>query len=101
MERGNIDKLYIFCNPVAVRGAAKLGYYPGDKNSKLLDSSVGNFLKSKIGDQSYVEQMIEREQIVLIPMADCRGIDIGTDSNACIYITEAQNMSIDLMKLAL
>ncbi len=101
LEKGYLDKLYIFCNPVAVRGAAKLGFYPGTKDDKLLDSSIGSFLNTKIGDRSYVEQLIEREQIVLIPMADCRGIDVGTDSNACIYITEAQNMSVDLMKLAL
>ena len=101
LEKGYLDRLYLFCNPVAVRGAAKLGYYPGDKNLKLLDSSVGNFLNAKIGDRTYVEQLIEREQIILIPMADCRGIDVGTDSHACIYITEAQNMSVDLMKLAL
>lgn len=101
LEKGYLDKLYLFCNPVAVRGAARLGFYPGTKDDKLLDSAVGNFLTAKIGDRYYVEQLIERGQIILIPMADCRGIDVGTDSHACIYITEAQNMSIDLMKLAL
>lgn len=50
---------------------------------------------------TYVERLIEQEQLILVPMADCRGIDIGTDSKAILYITEAQNMSIDLMKLAL
>ena len=101
LESGEIDKIYIFCNPVAVRGAAKLGYYPGDKDTKLLDSVIGNFLSSKLGDMTYVERLIEQEQLILIPMADCRGIDIGTDSKAILYITEAQNMSVDLMKLAL
>lgn len=101
LENGEIDKIYIFCNPVAVRGAAKLGFYPGDRNDKLLDSVIGNFLQSKLGDTMYVERLIEREQLILIPLADCRGVDIGTDSNAILYITEAQNMSIDLMKLSL
>lgn len=101
LEKGYVDRVYLLCNPVAVRGAAKLGFYPGTRNDKLLDSSIGNFLSAKIGDRTYLDQMIEREQIILIPMADCRGIDIGTDSNAIIYITEAQNMNIDLMKLAL
>ena len=67
----------------------------------MLDSSVGNFLSAKLGDITYVERLLEQEQLILIPMADCRGIDIGTDSKAVLYITEAQNMSIDLMKLAL
>lgn len=101
LEKGEIDKIYIFCNPIAVRGAAKLGYYPGDKDTKLLDSVIGNFLSSKLGDITYVERLLEQGQLILIPMADCRGIDIGTDSKAILYITEAQNMSIDLMKLAL
>lgn len=101
LENGELDRIYMFCNPVPVRGAAKLGFYPGDVNAKLLDAVTGNFLASKFGDMTYVEKLIERGQIILVPLVDCRGIDVGTDSNACIYITEAQNMSVDLMKLAI
>ena len=47
-----------------------------------------------------VEQMIQQEQIVLLPMSDIRGYDT---SGMCagIYISEAQNLDIDLMKLTL
>lgn len=38
LERGRIDKIIVFCNTVATKNSAKLGYYPGDKNDKLLDS---------------------------------------------------------------
>jgi len=38
LEKGKIDKIIIFCNPVAVKNAAKLGFYPGSKDAKLLDS---------------------------------------------------------------
>jgi predicted ribonuclease YlaK len=38
LEHGKIDKIVIFCNPVATRDSAKMGFYPGDKNTKLLDS---------------------------------------------------------------
>lgn len=38
---------------------------------------------------------------MLLPVADCRGIDIGSDSKTCLYVTEAQNLSVDLMKLIL
>ena len=100
LEKGKIDKIVIFCNTVAARGAAKLGFYPGDKNAKLLDSQMGNFLISKIGDKIGVERLIDDGTIVLLPMADIRGYDT-TGMKAGIYITEAQNMDIELMRLAL
>ena len=99
-EKGKIDKIIIFCNTVAARGAAKLGYYPGDKNTKLLDSQIGNFLSSKIGDKVEIERLIEDGTIILLPMADLRGYDT-TGMKAGVYITEAQNMDIELMRLAL
>jgi len=77
------------CNPVATRGAAKLGFYPGDKNDKLLDSEIGNFLSFKLGSLEEVKRMIEEELIQFIPVADCRGIDLGSDGRVCLYMTEA------------
>lgn len=55
---------------------------------------------SKIGDKGTVEDMILHGQIILLPMSDIRGFDT-TGLNAGIYITEAQNMDIEMMKLAL
>ena len=100
LEKGAIDKIIVFCNTVATAGAARLGFYPGDKNSKLLDSQIGNFLSSKLGGMQAVEQMIASEQLLLVPMSDCRGMDT-TGTRAGVYFTEAQNMSIDMMKLFL
>lgn len=100
LECGKISKIIIFCNTVATAGAAKLGFYPGDRTSKLLDSQIGNFLESKIGDRAQIERMLVDGTLILLPMADIRGFDT-TGMNAGIYITEAQNLNIDLMKLAL
>lgn len=100
LEKGKIDKIIIFCNTVAVKNAAKLGFYPGDKNEKLLDSQVGNFLSSKLGSRMAVEKMIQDEQLVLVPVADARGYDT-TGMNAGVYIQEAQNLDRELMKLLL
>lgn len=97
LERHVIDRIYIFCNPVATKDAAKLGFYPGDKNMKLLDSQVGNFLVGKFGDYTAVERLVAEGKIILIPAADCRGMDIANNSG--VYITEAQNSTIDMMKL--
>ena len=100
LEKGRIDKIIIFCNTVAAKNAARLGYLPGDRDMKLLDSQIGNFLSSKLGSKLEVEKLIESEKLVLLPMSDVRGYDT-TGMQAGIYITEAQNLDISLMKLAL
>ena len=100
LEKGDIDKIIIFCNTVATVGSAKLGYYPGDRTQKLLDSQIGNFLASKLGAREQVERLIDQNLLLLLPMSDIRGFDTS-GMKAGVYITEAQNLSIDLMKLAL
>lgn len=100
LESGKIDKIIIFCNTVATAGSAKLGFYPGSRTEKLLDSQIGNLLESKLGSRFEVEKMIEMGQLVLLPMSDIRGYDT-TGMNAAIYISEAQNLDKELMKLAL
>lgn len=100
LERSIIDKIIIFCNTVATAGAAKLGFYPGSRDEKLMDSQIGNFLGSKFGGKTAAEQMIEQERLVLLPLSDLRGFDT-TGLNAGVYITEAQNLDIELMRLAL
>lgn len=100
MERGKIDKIIVFCNTVATKGAAKLGYYPGTKDEKILESQIGNLLSSKLSDRYRVEDLINSEQLVLLPLSDVRGFDT-TNMRAGIYIPEAQNMDIELMRIAL
>ena len=100
LERNKIDRIIVFCNTVATKNSAKLGYYPGTKDEKLLDSQIGNLLISKFGGRDAVERMIAEETLVLLPMSDIRGYDT---SGMCagIYISEAQNLDVDLMKLTL
>ncbi len=100
LERNKIDKIIVFCNTVATKNSAKLGYYPGTRDEKLLDSQIGNLLSSKFGGRIAVEQMIQQEQLVLLPMSDIRGYDTS-GMRAGIYISEAQNLDVDLMKLTL
>lgn len=97
LETYQIDKIFIFCNPVATKDSAKLGFYPGDRNTKLLDSQIGNFLIGKLGDITAAEQLIASGKLVLMPTADIRGVSIP--DNCGVYITEAQNTTKDLMKL--
>lgn len=100
LEKGKIDKIVVFCNTVATKNSAKLGFYPGTRDEKLLDSQIGNLLSSKLGGKLAVEQLINDEKLLLLPMSDVRGYDTS-GMNAGIYISEAQNMDISLLKLAL
>ena len=100
LEKGRIDKIIVFCNTVATKNSAKLGYYPGTRDEKLLDSQIGNLLSSKCGGRIIVEQLIQQERLVLLPLSDIRGYDTS-GMRAGIYISEAQNMDISLMKLTL
>lgn len=100
LQKQEIDKIYMFCNPVATRDSARLGFYAGTKDQKLLDSQIGNFLDGKIGERTGVERLMREGKLSLFPMSDIRGFD-SNGKKAGIYITEAQNSTIDLMQLAL
>lgn len=100
LEYGQIDRIIIFCNTVATKNSARLGFYPGSRDEKLLDSQIGNLLISKLGSRLIVEDMIEKEELVLLPLSDIRGYDTS-GMRAGIYISEAQNMDVNLMKLTL
>lgn len=100
LEKNKIDKIIIFCNTVATKNSAKLGFYPGTRDEKLLDSQIGNLLSSKLGGKIAVEQLIDEERLVLLPMSDIRGYDTS-GMNAGIYIPEAQNLDVELLKLAI
>lgn len=99
-EKGKIDRIILFCNPVATKDAARLGFYTGSRLEKLMDAQVGNFLTSKFGDKEILEGLISTNKIMLLPMSDVRGFDTS-GMNAGVYITEAQNLSVDLIKLAI
>ena len=100
LEKNKINKIIIFCNTIATKGSAKLGFYPGSRDEKLLDSQIGNLLASKLGDRIVVEQLINENKLILLPLSDIRGYDTA-GMNAGVYISEAQNMDINLIKLTL
>lgn len=100
LDKHAIEKIVIFCNPTKVRGAEELGFYTGNKDEKLLQNNIGTFLASKLGDMMFVEELIFKNKLVLLPISDIRGFDT-TGMKCGVYITEAQNMSIDMAKLAL
>lgn len=100
VENQELDKIIVFCNTIATANSARLGFYPGTRDEKLLDSQIGNLLSSKFGGREAVEQLIANNKLVLLPFSDIRGYDT-TGMRAGIYISEAQNLDRTLMKLAL
>lgn len=88
LEKHKIDKIIIFCNTVATKNSAKLGFYTGSRTEKLLDSQIGNFLISKLGDKMAIEELINSNKLMLLPLSDLRGFDTS-GMKAGIYITEA------------
>lgn len=100
LEKNKIDKIVIFANPTPTANAAKLGFLPGSQLEKLADSSLGNMLGAKLGDKFLIDQLIQQNKLDILPMCDIRGFDTS-GLNCAVYITEAQNLDISLMKLAL
>lgn len=100
LEKHKIDKIIMFANPTPTANSAKIGFLPGSQLDKLIDSSIGNMLASKLGDKYAIEQLVAQNKLSILPMCDIRGFDTNGLS-AAVYITEAQNLDISLMKLAL
>lgn len=99
LEKHEIDRIVIFCNPVVAKDAAKLGFYPGTKLEKLMESQVGGILSSKLGDSMEVERLVNEGKLILIPAGDARGYEVPANSG--VYIMESQNLTCDLLRMLL
>lgn len=93
-------KLVIFTNPTPLKDAQELGFFKGDQLDKILQTSLGIMLKSKFGSMNEVRKHIEYGKIDILPFVELRGYDTG-DSKTAIWICEAQNLSVPLLKLGL
>lgn len=96
----NYTKIVVFSNNLPTKDAFFHGLVKGDLQQKLLSSSIGNILSSKMGSKSAVEAMLLTEELVILPASDIRGYD-SSGSNAIIILSEAQNWSRELMKLGI
>lgn len=100
VQSGKHDKIIVFSNAIPTTGAHYHGMVKGDLTTKLLDSSVGNILASKLGSYEQVEAMMMTEELMILPASDIRGFD-SNGMNAVIIITEGQNWTAELLKLAI
>lgn len=99
IENGKYDRLVILFNPTKAKGASDMGFYGGTAEEKARQNSIGNILTTKFGDAYAIDMLLQQNKLKLVSMADCRGMEIM--DNEILWITEAQNTSIDLLKLCL
>lgn len=99
LERGKIDKIIIFINPVGAKDTAKLGFYKGTVREKILATQAGHVLSSKFGDMSQVERLLDEGTVEIIPAVDSRGYEVPQGSG--VYILEAQNLTSDTLRMLL
>ena len=94
---GDVDRI-VLCRP-AVEAGEKLGYLPGD-----LAEKVNPYLRPlydalyDMVDFSRAERLMERRVVEVAPLAFMRG---RTLSNAFVILDEAQNTTVEQMKMFL
>lgn len=94
-------RLVIFTNPVPALDAQELGFRKGETFDKLMQSPFGSMLKSKFGSVDEILYQINvNKKLEILPVSDIRGYDTG-DDRTILYIPEAQNLTVYLMKLSL
>lgn len=93
-------RLVIFCNPTPTKDAQELGFRKGTGLEKVMDSSTGAMLKSKLGGEDAVYGLVNDGMLEILPFVDLRGWDSGENKTIC-WITEAQNLNSSLLKLGL
>ena len=95
----NYDKLIVITNNLPAKNAWYNGWVKGSLLEKLMDSSIGNMLSSKLGDKDYVQDLVKANKLEIIPLSDVRGWE--ATPNSIVLISEAQNFNISAMQLAI
>lgn len=94
-------RLVIFFNPAPSKDSITMGFNKGDLVEKAMASSLGAMLKSKFGDEDMVKHYIDRGKIEILPFTDLRGWDSTSEQETVVLISEAQNLTSELMKMGL
>jgi predicted ribonuclease YlaK len=99
IQTQKITKCVVIFNSVPLKNSQAQGYYPGDRDDKLLQTSLGGILSSKLGSMDMVKDLISDGKLLLIPTSEIRGVEIS--KNDCIYVTESQNIDSYTMRTIL
>lgn len=96
LEKGKFQKIVFIRPNHTVANVPDIGYLKGDVWEKL-SWTLGPFY-DKCGGEEGVKEMVARGQLELVPLPFIRGRSFD---NSIIYVTEAQNTSVEIMKLLL
>lgn len=99
LQGGKIGRIIIVTNPIPLKNSKEIGFLPGTRDEKILGTSLGGILASKLGGIDQVDMLIRRGELYLIPAAEIRGFETRDDD--LIFVTEAQNCDAYLMKTIL
>lgn len=94
-------RLVIFFNPAPSKDSITMGFNKGDLIEKAMQSSLGAMLKSKFGDENIVRDYIMLGTIEIFPFTDLRGWDSKSSRKTVVLISEAQNLTSELLKMGL
>lgn len=89
LDNDKIKKAYIIYSFEPLRNNRTLGFLPGDKIEKILDSGLGTILSTKLGGLTVLRDLIANNKVEIIPTSDLRGIEFGSED--LVFMTEAQN----------
>lgn len=95
IKANQFEKIIWIRNNIDVKDTKDLGALPGDTWNKLVPF-LGPYIDS--AGVLNVKQMVEREQLVIEPLQSLRGRNF---TNSIIICSEAQNMTLDHLKLIL
>lgn len=101
VEKKNEARLVIFFNPAPSKDSIEMGFFKGDMISKALQSSLGAMLKSKFGGEEMLLAYIANGSIEIFPFTDLRGWDSSSERETVVLISEAQNLTSELLKMGL
>lgn len=97
LETQKIKTCHIIYHYEPLKGAKTLGFEKGSHLEKTLNTgALGNILSSKIGDLQTVENMIASGALNIIPTANIRGVEFGSED--AVFVTEAQNINVYTLK---
>lgn len=96
LSSGDIDKIVWIGNAVQAKGTKEIGFLPGNREEKLYENYA--VLSDVLGGEYILDDMIVKEKIVIEHVG---GLRSRTFNNAYIIVGEAQNFTIEQLKLIL
>ena len=96
LSSGDIDKIVWIGNAVQAKGTKEIGFLPGSKELKLYENYA--VLSDVLGGEYILDDMIMKEKVIIEHVG---GLRSRTFNDAYIIVGEAQNFTIEQLKLIL